>query len=65
MQRLRGHCRCRPGVVLTPDKEFCAHPLFGIQTTPPDQHPALLSAPELILVVTMPGVAETFQTDID
>jgi hypothetical protein len=36
-----------------------------IQTTPPHRHPALLSAPEPILVVSMPGVAETFKTVLD
>jgi len=36
-----------------------------IQTTPPHGHPAHVSALEPILVVTMPGVAETFKTIID
>ena len=36
-----------------------------IQTTPPQGHPALTSALEPILVVTMPGVAETFKSVID
>jgi len=35
-----------------------------IQTTPLHGHPPLLSAHESILVVTMPGVAETFKTVI-
>jgi hypothetical protein len=35
--------------------------LLGIQTTPPHGDPALISAHEPILVVTMPGVAETIQ----
>jgi SNF2 family DNA or RNA helicase len=39
--------------------------LLEIQTTPPHGHPALISAHEPILVVTMRGVAETFKTDID
>jgi hypothetical protein len=39
--------------------------LFGIQTTPPHWNPALISAHEPILVVTMPGVAETFKTVIN
>jgi len=39
--------------------------LLEIQTTPPHGHPALVSAFEPILVVTMPGVAETFTTVID
>jgi hypothetical protein len=39
--------------------------LLEIQTTPPYGHPALVSAHELILVVTMPGMAETFKTVID
>ena len=39
--------------------------LLEIQTTPPHGHPALISAHEPILVVTMPGVAETFKTVID
>jgi SNF2 family DNA or RNA helicase len=36
-----------------------------IQTTLPHGHPALISAHEPILVVTMPKVAETFKTVID
>ena len=39
--------------------------LLDIQTTPPHRDPALISAHEPILVVTMPGVAETFKTVID
>ena len=39
--------------------------LLEIQTTPPHGHPALVSALEPILVVTMPGVAENFQTVIN
>jgi len=39
--------------------------LLEIQTTPPHGHPALVSALEPILVVTMPGVAETFKTVIN
>jgi len=39
--------------------------LLEILTTPPHGHPALVSALEPILVVTMPGVAETFKTVID
>jgi len=39
--------------------------LLEIQTSPPDGHPALISAHEPILVVTMPRVAETFKTVID
>ena len=39
--------------------------LLEIQTTPPHGHPALVSALEPMLVVTMPGVAETFKTVID
>ena len=39
--------------------------LLKIQTTPPHGYPALVSALEPTLVVTMPGVAETFQTVID
>ena len=39
--------------------------LLEIQTTPPHGHPALISALESILVVTMPGVAEMFKTGID
>jgi hypothetical protein len=41
------------------------HLVLEIQTTPPRKHPALISAHEPILVVTMPGVAQTFQTVID
>jgi hypothetical protein len=32
-----------------------------MQSTPPHSHPALISALEAILVVTMPGVAVTFK----
>jgi len=39
--------------------------LFEIQTTLPHGHPALVLAHEPILVVRMPGVAETFKTVID
>jgi hypothetical protein len=39
--------------------------LLEIQSTPPHGHPALISALEPILVVTMPGVAETFKSVID
>jgi hypothetical protein len=39
--------------------------LLEIQTTPPLGYPALISAHEPILVVTMPGVAETFKTVIN
>ena len=39
--------------------------LLAIQTTPRDRHPALLSRLEPILVVTMPGVADTIKTVID
>jgi len=35
--------------------------LLEIQSTPPHGHPALISALEPILVVTMPGEAETFK----
>jgi hypothetical protein len=41
------------------------HRVLEIQITPPHGHPALISAHEPILVVTMPGVAETFKTVID
>jgi hypothetical protein len=41
------------------------HRLIEIQKTPPHGHPALTSAQETILVVTMPGVAETFKSVID
>ena len=40
-------------------------PLREIQKTPPQGHPALTSALEPIMVVTMPGVAETFKSVID
>jgi len=36
--------------------------LLQIQTSPPHGHPALVSALEPIVLVTMPGVAETFKT---
>jgi len=39
--------------------------LLEIQSTPTYNHPALISALEPILVVTMPGVAETFKSVID
>jgi hypothetical protein len=39
--------------------------LLEIQSTPPQGHPALISALEPILVVTMPGVAETYKSVID
>jgi hypothetical protein len=39
--------------------------LLKILTTPLHGDPALISAKEPILVVTMPGVAETFKTVID
>jgi len=39
-------------------------PLLEIQATPPHVHPALVSALEPILVVTMPGLAEKFKTFI-
>jgi len=39
--------------------------LLEIQSTPPHGNPALASALEPILVVTMPGVAETIKNDID
>jgi hypothetical protein len=39
--------------------------LFEIQTTPPHGDPALISAHGPILVVTTPGVAETFKTVIN
>jgi hypothetical protein len=41
------------------------HLVLEIQTTPPCKHPALVSAHEPILVVTMPGVAQTIKTVID
>ena len=41
------------------------HRLLNIKSTPPHRHPALISALEPILVVTMPGVAETFKSVID
>jgi hypothetical protein len=41
------------------------HRLLEIQTTPPHGHPTPISAHESILVVTLPGVAETFKTVID
>jgi len=39
--------------------------LLEIQTTPSHGDPALISAHEPIMVVTMPGVAETLKTVID
>jgi SNF2 family DNA or RNA helicase len=39
--------------------------LVEIQTTPPHEHPALISAHKPILELTMHGVAETFKTVID
>jgi len=42
-----------------------ARRLLEIHSTPPHGDPALISALEAILVVTMPGVAETFKCVID
>jgi hypothetical protein len=39
--------------------------LLEIQTMPPYGHPVLVSAHEPILVLTIPGVAETFKTIIN
>jgi len=39
--------------------------LLAIQSTPPHGVPAMISALEQILVVTMPGVAETFKSVIN
>jgi len=39
--------------------------LLEIHKTPPHGDPALISAHEPILVVTIPGVAETFKSIID
>jgi hypothetical protein len=39
--------------------------LLEIQSTPPHGHPALISALETILVITMPGVAKTFKSVLD
>jgi hypothetical protein len=41
------------------------HRRLEMQTTPPHGHPALISAHEPILVVIMPGVAETFKSVIN
>jgi SNF2 family DNA or RNA helicase len=41
------------------------HRLLEIQATPPHRHPALISGHEPILVVTMPGVVQTFKTVTD
>jgi hypothetical protein len=41
------------------------HHLLEIQSTPTHGHPALISALEPILVVTMPGVAETYKSVIN
>lgn len=41
----------------------CRH--IEIQTTPSLQHPVLIAAHELILVVKIPEVAETFNTTKD
>jgi len=41
------------------------HSLLEIETILPHRHPALVSALEPIVVVTMPGVAATFLTVID
>jgi len=61
-----------PGIV---DEEWGLYPfqrlnsvscsLFEIQSTPPNGHPSLISALEPILIITMPGVAETFKSVID
>jgi len=39
--------------------------LLEIQSTPPQGYPALISGLEPILVITMPGVVETFKSVID
>jgi hypothetical protein len=39
--------------------------LIQIKNTPPQCHPALTSAHELILVVTMPAIVETFKSVLD
>jgi len=41
------------------------HHLLEIQSTPPQGHPALTSAFESILVIILPGVAETFKSVIN
>jgi SNF2 family DNA or RNA helicase len=41
------------------------HQLLVIQSTPPHGHPALIPALEPILVLTMPGVDDTFKSVID
>jgi hypothetical protein len=41
------------------------HRLLEIQSKPPLRHPELISALDPIVVVTMPGVAETFKSVID
>jgi hypothetical protein len=43
---------------------FACH-LLEMQTTQPYGHPALISAPHPVLVVTTSGVAESFKTVID
>jgi hypothetical protein len=39
--------------------------LLEIQKTPPDRNPALISAHEPILVITIPGIADTLRTVIN
>jgi len=65
-------CNDCPGIVVEERERYplqrlnsVPRRLLEIQTTPSHRHPALVSALELILVVTMPGVAETFKTVID
>jgi hypothetical protein len=41
------------------------HHLLEIQTTPPSGHPALASAHEPFVVVTMPRMVQTLKTVID
>jgi hypothetical protein len=41
------------------------HCLVEKQAIQPHGHPALLSAHDTMLMITMPGVAESFKTDID
>ena len=61
-----------PGII-GEEREWCPQQrqnsmslrLIETQKTPPQGHPALTSALDPILVVTMPGVAEMFKSVID
>jgi hypothetical protein len=55
----------RTGMVFAPEIESVPCCLLQIQPTPPHWHPALITAHEPIMVVTMPRVAQNFNTVIN